>query len=104
MDIIEEAIKRLKKIDPQKIVLFGSYAYGKPTNQSDIDLFIVKDLEGKSRRDLEIEAKLQLVDLIMKNHIAFDIFIDSSESIEQKIEKDSFYQEIFSKGKILYAK
>jgi len=40
----------------------------------------------------------------MKNHIAFDIFIDSSESIEQKIEKDSFYQEIFSKGKILYAK
>ena len=104
MDIINEAIKRLKKIDPQKIVLFGSYAYGKPTNQSDIDLFIVKDLEGKSRRDLEIEAKLQLVDLIMKNHIAFDILIDSSESIEQKIEKDSFYQEIFSKGKILYAK
>ncbi len=104
MDIINEAIKRLKKIDPQKIVLFGSYAYGKPTNQSDIDLFIVKDLEGKSRRDLEIEAKLQLVDLIMKNHITFDIFIDSSESIKQKIEKDSFYQEIFSKGKILYAK
>ena len=104
MDILQEAVERIKKIDPQKIVLFGSYAYGTPTKESDIDLFIVKELEGKSKRDWEVEAKLQLLDLIMKTHKAFDIFVDTAESIDQKIRKDHFYKEIFTKGKILYAK
>ncbi len=104
MDILKEAVKRIRKIDPQKIVLFGSYAYGNPTSESDIDLFIVKDLEGKSKRDWEVEAKLQLVDLIMETHLAFDIFVDSAESVLQRLKEDSFYKEIFTKGKILYAK
>lgn len=104
MDILQEVVKRIRKIDPQKIVLFGSYAYGKPTSESDIDLFIVKDLEGRSKRDWEVEAKLQLVDLIMKTHMAFDIFVDSAESVQQRIKEDSFYKEIFTNGKILYAK
>ena len=104
MDILQEAVERIRKIDPERIVLFGSYAYGKPTRESDIDIFIVKNLEGKSKRDWEVEAKLQLVDLIMKTHMAFDIFVDSPESIHKKVEEDSFYKEIFTKGKILYAK
>ncbi len=104
MDILQEAVERIKKIDPQKIVLFGSYAYGTPTKESDIDLFIVKELEGRSKRDWEVEAKLQLLDLIMKTHKAFDIFVDTAESINQKILVDDFYKEIFTKGKTLYAK
>jgi len=104
MDILEEVVERIKKIDPQKIILFGSYAYGKPTKESDVDLFIVKDLEGRSKRDWEVEAKLQLLDLIMKTHKAFDIFVDSADSVKQKVKEDSFYREIFTKGKIIYAK
>ena len=36
-------IERLKPLNPDKIILFGSYAYGKPNKDSDIDLFLLKD-------------------------------------------------------------
>lgn len=36
-----EIVKRLKPLDPEKIILFGSYAYGTPNEDSDIDLYVV---------------------------------------------------------------
>jgi len=38
-----EIIEKLKLLNPDKIILFGSYAYGKPNEDSDIDLFLLKD-------------------------------------------------------------
>ncbi|MEK7658033.1 MAG: nucleotidyltransferase domain-containing protein [Patescibacteria group bacterium] len=35
--------KIVKEYNPRKIILFGSYAWGKPTEDSDVDLFIIKD-------------------------------------------------------------
>ena len=47
-----EIIERLKPLNPNKIILFGSYAYGTPTKESDIDLFLLKDdLEISDRSD-----------------------------------------------------
>ena len=40
-----EIIERLKPLNPNKIILFGSYAYGKPREDSDIDLYIVTNDE-----------------------------------------------------------
>jgi len=37
-----EIVERLKPLKPDKIILFGSYAYGTPNDESDIDLFLVK--------------------------------------------------------------
>ena len=43
-DIVRELIDALvEKYSPKKVILFGSYAWGKPSKDSDIDLFIVKD-------------------------------------------------------------
>ena len=36
-----QIIEALKPLDPEKVILFGSYAYGEPTADSDIDLYIV---------------------------------------------------------------
>lgn len=36
-----EIVERLKPLDPDKIILFGSYAYGTPNEDSDIDLYVV---------------------------------------------------------------
>jgi predicted nucleotidyltransferase len=38
--LINEIISQLKPLDPDKVILFGSYAWGVPDNESDIDLFI----------------------------------------------------------------
>jgi len=40
--VVEEAVRRiLKTVDPDKIVLFGSYAYGYPNRDSDLDLLVI---------------------------------------------------------------
>jgi len=39
--IKKEIVEQLKPLDPEKVILFGSYAYGQPTEESDIDLYIV---------------------------------------------------------------
>ena len=44
----------VKKYKPEKVILFGSYAWGKPTEDSDVDLFIVKK-SRKRRIDRERE-------------------------------------------------
>ena len=37
----EEIVERLKPLEPDRIILFGSYAYGEPTEESDLDLYVV---------------------------------------------------------------
>ncbi len=93
----QKIVERLKPLKPEKIILFGSYAYGKPSVDSDIDLFLIKD------EDIEVEALMRLRDLMKKEKIAFDVLSDSSENVENS--DDYFYKvDILQKGKVLYAK
>ncbi len=101
MDLIAEVVERLKALEPQKIILFGSYAYGEPEELSDVDIFIVKDgIEEK--RAFEVRARKLLRDI----RRPFDIFVDTPQSVEFRLKKvkDQFYQDVFSKGKVIYAK
>ncbi|MDH4201445.1 MAG: nucleotidyltransferase domain-containing protein [Phycisphaerae bacterium] len=59
----KEIVERLKPLEPKKIILFGSYACGNPTEESDIDLFLVKDSDEQLRR-YKVDARMQLKDLI----------------------------------------
>jgi predicted nucleotidyltransferase len=99
-----EIIKRLKPLNPDKIILFGSYAYGVPTEESDIDLFLVKDLPKDKIRGFRLEARKKLRDLIFEQHLGIDIVADSMERIKDRIQtvKDQFYEEIMTKGKVIY--
>ena len=55
--IVSEIIEKLKKeYDPLRIILFGSYAYGNPTKESDIDLFILKKTHER-RADRFVQVK-----------------------------------------------
>ena len=55
--ILSEAVEKLKKeYKPQRIILFGSYAYGNPTENSDIDLLILKNT-NKRRVDRFVQVK-----------------------------------------------
>jgi len=90
-------VKRLMPLKPEKIILFGSFAYGEPNEDSDIDLFLIKD-EG-----IEAEALMRLRDLMKKEKIGFDILSDSSKNVENS--NDYFYKiDILQKGKVLYVK
>lgn len=102
-EIKVEIVKRLRPLKPDKVILFGSYAYGTPNEHSDIDLFIVKDnLENDSLDNYEIEAKMRLLDLMKKYKTnGIDIISTSSEYLKSRT--DYFYKnDIIKNGKVLY--
>ena len=102
-EIKTEIINKLKPLDPDKVILFGSYAYGTPNENSDIDLVIVKDnLERNSFRDYTRKARKNLRDVIFNYDTnGIDIISASSEYLNKR--EDYFYKiDILKNGKILY--
>jgi predicted nucleotidyltransferase len=96
-------VERLKPLNPDKIILFGSYAYGKPNEDSDIDLYILKDgLNKDNIRAFELEASKKLLDIQM-NYDTNGIDILSAPTSEVYKRQDYFYkEELLKKGKIWY--
>jgi len=97
-----EIIERLKPLNPDKIILFGSYAYGTPTDESDIDLFLLKDeLTMDDLDKYELQAMMKTRDLISKYKIGFDILSAPTEYIKKR--EDYFYKvDILQNGRVLY--
>src|SRR5438309_1194354 len=86
-----------REFRPEKIVLFGSYAYGRPTEDSDVDLLVVMPFDRKrGRKSLEIRQRIPA-------DFPLDLIVRTPEFIAQRLEwGDCFTQEILSKGKVLY--
>lgn len=96
-----EIIERLKPLNPDKIILFGSYAYGTPNEESDIDLFLYKKIDKEKVRDYKVELRKNLSDLVRKYKIGFDFIIADEEFVKNR--DDYFYKnEILEKGKVIY--
>ena len=96
-----EIIERLKPLNPDKIILFGSYAHGAPTEDSDIDLFLMREVEPEAARDLKVQAKLRLRDLMGKYKIGFDVLVAPEGFVRSR--DDYFYKvDILQNGKIIH--
>jgi predicted nucleotidyltransferase len=91
--------KIVQEIKPEKIILFGSYAWGEPTEDSDVDLFIIqKSKEPRRIRQKELRRKLWGSDVPM------DLLVYTPEEIEKRLEiDDPFILHILNKGKVLYS-
>jgi predicted nucleotidyltransferase len=103
-EYISLIVDKIKQENPEKIILFGSYAYGNPGKESDIDILVIKDIDESKIRDFRIKLKTLLWDIITKEKIPVDILVDNLERINQRIsDGDLFYREIMSKGNVIYA-
>ncbi|MDC7242557.1 MAG: nucleotidyltransferase domain-containing protein [Sphaerochaetaceae bacterium] len=101
--IKSEIIKRLSPLNPDKVILFGSYAYGTPSKDSDIDLFLIKDdLDKNNFKDYTLKARKLLRDIIFNYDTnGIDIITSSSKYLENR--EDYFYKvDILKNGKVLY--
>lgn len=99
--IITKIVDRiLKGYKPKKVILFGSYAYGEPTEDSDIDLLIIKNTD-KRPIDRWIEVKRLLRDI--SRTVPVSPLVYTEKEIEDRIAiKDFFIEEILEKGDVLY--
>jgi predicted nucleotidyltransferase len=92
------AKKIAEQYRPEQIILFGSYAYGKPTAASDVDLLVVMDTpNGELETALEIAASLPPhpfhVDVVARSRVVLE---------KRKKLGDWFLIDITEKGKVLY--
>lgn len=97
-DIQAVVHKIIENSNPTKIILFGSYAYGNPTENSDIDLLIIKNTgEPLNKRSHEIRRYLREIKMPM------DILVYTEDEYkEQLCSKYSFISHLAEKGKVLY--
>ena len=82
---------------PRRIILFGSYAYGNPGPDSDVDLLVI--LRGKTKdTDKAVEMRLKL-----QPDFPLDLLVRSPMAVRKRIAMgDCFMKEILEKGKVLY--
>ena len=92
----------VERFHPERIILFGSQAYGQPTKHSDVDLLIVR--RGiASGRSSNIEIRRALWD-VPAPPLSFTFLSRTPEQVEQKVSaKSPIYEDILSKGLELYA-
>ncbi len=101
IDYISLLVEKLKTVDPYKIILFGSQAYGKPTEDSDIDLIVVlktEEMPGsfskKNENYLTVSrvirdiCKLVSVDLIVYTKQEFVRFIELGSNFSKMVIKE----------------
>ena len=99
--IISQIARKIKKrYKPEKIILFGSYAYGKPKRDSDIDLLIVKKTKQR-----HIDRSVRIREILKEENRLFPIepSVYTPEEINERLKlEDDFIKTIYEKGIILY--
>ena len=92
----------VERIHPEKIILFGSYAYGTPTEHSDFDLLVVRrDALSEGESNLEIR---KLFWEVPGRRPPFTILTKTPEQLAERLSAHSpFYEEIVGRGVELYA-
>jgi predicted nucleotidyltransferase len=96
---LPEVVERIAEVlKPDKVVLFGSYAYGRPTPDSDVDLLVVMETTAPP-----VERYLAVSRLLRPRPFPVDILVKTPEEIERALASgDFFIGEILSRGHVLY--
>jgi uncharacterized protein len=86
-----------QQFSPQKIILFGSYAYGKPNEDSDVDLLVIMSFKGRN------PEKATDIWMATRPKFPIDIMVRKPEEIKKRLAMgDFFLREITEKGEVLY--
>ncbi|RMF37149.1 MAG: nucleotidyltransferase domain-containing protein [Chloroflexi bacterium] len=101
-----EILERLRPLDPERVILFGSYAYGNPTEDSDIDLYVVTRDElvpvtYEEKRKIVRRISRAIFDLRMQ--VPIDLIVHTRRMSELFFQKGgAFAREIQGKGVVWY--
>jgi predicted nucleotidyltransferase len=97
---LEQILRVLvQEYQPQKIIVFGSFAAGKVGEWSDLDLVIIKDTPQR------FLARLKEVALLCRAPVGVDYLVYTPQEFEQLASEENnpfFQQEILQKGQVLY--
>lgn len=82
---------------PERIILFGSYARGTPTPDSDVDLLVIMPFEGRhTQQAIRVLNKLNAL-------MPIDLLVRTPEQVRERVAMgDFFMREILEQGKVMY--
>src|SRR5256885_1992937 len=86
-----------RRFRPHKIVLFGSYAYGRPTPESDVDLLVILPFRGNDiAKAIQIRSRFD-------TPFPLDLVVRKPRFIAERLqERDMFIEHLMSRGRVLY--
>ena len=88
----------VREFSPLQVILFGSYAYGTPSDDSDVDLLVVMLVPKSEFRNVAAEIRQGI-----PFRFGMDLLVRSPDEIAYRISyNDWFFREITEKGKLLY--
>src|SRR5437868_9646696 len=100
-DVPVSAIRRFARqvadqFQPEKIILFGSYAYGTPHADSDVDILVIMPARNQIDQACRIDDALD-------PPFPLDLIVRTPRNLVWRLaEGDSFLREVMTKGKVLY--
>ena len=99
MRVIRRYVRRVaERFGPDKIILFGSYAYGTPHDDSDVDLLVIMP----AHNELDKAVKITCAE---PAPFPADLIVLKPKNVQWRLEEgDSFLTEVMTKGKVLYEK
>lgn len=95
---IDEVVRQIaEEFHPQKIILFGSYARGKPRPESDVDLLVVMETPLR-----EVEQAIQISQQI-DYRFGLDLIVRTPKRLKERLEMgDWFLRDVMEEGKVVY--
>jgi predicted nucleotidyltransferase len=100
-EILAEIVRRIvTTLHPERVILFGSYAYGTPSDHSDVDFLVILETDARPA-----DRYLAVSRLIRPRPFPLDFVVKTPDEITQALVKgDSFICEIVTQGRVLYAR
>ena len=91
------AVELARTVRPERIILFGSYAYGKPTSDSDVDLLVIMPHAG---HDLQEAVRIRQR---LAAPFPLDLIVRTPENLRDRLKAgDAFLESVMTRGKVLY--
>lgn len=89
----------VQNFNPEKVILFGSYAHGKPNKWSDVDVLVVMDTPPEG----EVATAMTISNSLPPHWFSIDVVVRSQAAIDRRIPLgDWFLKEIMQQGKVMY--
>jgi predicted nucleotidyltransferase len=100
-EILAEIVRRLvAALDPEKIILFGSYVYGSPSGDSDVDILVIMQTTARPA-----DRYVSVSRVIRPRPFPLDFLVKTPDEIARALAKgDGFIHEIITRGRVLYAR
>jgi predicted nucleotidyltransferase len=87
----------IQRFHPDKIILYGSYGYGNPGQDSDVDILVVLPFE--------VRCAQKAAEILIQTdpHFPVDLLARTPQQVEERVALgDFFIKEIVEKGKVIY--